>query len=156
MSPNRTRRIIIVCEDIQSKSKSVDELYLAINNHIFAHTVTDLYDHITGRYETPYFPNYERVCLIWVNIDNGLMMLGRNQIRSNATVTNKIALIRRIRWPFSERKFSIGTIGNKMLKHSLITEPVSGKKNSEIMFGLNKPKNCLVRNGTFLRFRRLV
>jgi hypothetical protein len=102
ISSNRTRRNIIVYEVRQSKMKSVDELCLSINDHIFAHKITDLYDHITGRYETPYFSNYECVCLTWVNIDNGLMKLGRNRIWWNATETN-----RGTRQPKSKRSYNL-------------------------------------------------
>jgi hypothetical protein len=63
VSPNRTQRNIIVYEEIQSKMKAVDELYLSINDRISAHTITELYDCNTGQCETPYFSDYERVCL---------------------------------------------------------------------------------------------
>jgi hypothetical protein len=42
-SSNRTRRNIIVYEEIQSKTKIVDEVYLSINDHISVHTITELY-----------------------------------------------------------------------------------------------------------------
>jgi hypothetical protein len=42
--PNRTRRNIIVYEEIQSKTKTVDEVYLFINNRISVHTITELHD----------------------------------------------------------------------------------------------------------------
>ncbi len=44
ISPNRTRRNIIVYEEIQSKTKTVNEVYLAINDRISVHTITELYD----------------------------------------------------------------------------------------------------------------
>ena len=80
ISLNHTQRNIIVYEEIQSKTKAVDELCLSINDRISAHTITELYDRNTERCETQYFSDYKRVCLTWVNIDNGLMILGRNQI----------------------------------------------------------------------------
>ena len=55
VSPNRTRRNIIVYEEIQSKMKAVDELYLSINDRISARMITGLYDHNTETGETPYF-----------------------------------------------------------------------------------------------------
>ena len=63
ISSNRTQRNIIVYEEIQSKTKTVDELYLSINDRISAHTITELYDRNTEPCETPYFSAYERVCL---------------------------------------------------------------------------------------------
>jgi hypothetical protein len=48
ISPNRTQRNIIVYEEIQSKTKAVDELCLSINDRISAHTITELYDRNTG------------------------------------------------------------------------------------------------------------
>ena len=78
ISANCTPRKIIVYEEIQSKTKTVDKLCLSINDRISAHTITELYDRNTERCETPYFSDYECVCLTWVNIDNGLMLLGRN------------------------------------------------------------------------------
>jgi hypothetical protein len=88
ISPNRTRRNIIVYEEIQSKTKAVDEVCLSINDRISAHTITELYDCNTGRCKTPYFSDYKRVCLTWANIDNSLMILGRNQIWWNAIATH--------------------------------------------------------------------
>ncbi len=44
ISPNRTRKNIIVYEEIQSKTKTVNEVYLAINDRISVHTITELYD----------------------------------------------------------------------------------------------------------------
>ncbi len=43
-SPNRTRRNIIVYEEIQSKTKIVDEVYLSINDRISVHTITESSD----------------------------------------------------------------------------------------------------------------
>jgi hypothetical protein len=48
ISPNRTQRNIIVYEEIQSKTKAVDELCLSINDRISAHTITKLYNRNTG------------------------------------------------------------------------------------------------------------
>jgi hypothetical protein len=44
ISPNRTRRNVIVYEEMQSKMKAVDEVYLSINDRISVHTITELYD----------------------------------------------------------------------------------------------------------------
>ena len=48
ISINRTQRNIIIYDEIQSKTKAVDELCLSINDRISAHTITDLYDRNTG------------------------------------------------------------------------------------------------------------
>ena len=63
ISLSRTRRNVIVYEEIQSKTKAVDELCLSINNRISAHTIKKLYDRNTETCENPYFSAYERVCL---------------------------------------------------------------------------------------------
>ncbi len=44
ISSNRTQRNIIVYEEIQSKTKTVDDIYLSINDRISVHTITELYD----------------------------------------------------------------------------------------------------------------
>jgi hypothetical protein len=80
ISPNRTQSNIIVYKEKQSKKKTVDELCLSINDRVSAHTIMELYDRNAESCETPYLSNYERVCLTWVNIDNGLMILRRNRI----------------------------------------------------------------------------
>ena len=63
VSPKRTRRNIIVYEEIQKKTKTVDELYLSINDRISAHKIKELYDRNTEPCETQYLSDYERVCL---------------------------------------------------------------------------------------------
>jgi len=79
-SPNRTQRNIIVYEEIQNKMKAVDALYLSVNDRISAHTITELYDRNTRPCETLHLSDYDSVCLAKVNIDNGLMILGKNPI----------------------------------------------------------------------------
>ena len=44
ISPNRTWRNMIVYEEIQSKTKIIDEVYLSIKDRISVHTITELYD----------------------------------------------------------------------------------------------------------------
>jgi len=80
ISTNRTQSNIIVYEEIQSKTKTVDDLCLSINDRVSAHMIMELYDHNAESCETLYFSDYKRVCLTWVNIDKGLMILGRNRI----------------------------------------------------------------------------
>ena len=88
---NRIQKNIIGYEEIQNKMKAVDPLCLSINDHISMHTIKVLYDHDTGGRETSYFSDYKCVCLTSINIDNGLMILGRNQLWRNAIATTEIS-----------------------------------------------------------------
>jgi hypothetical protein len=73
ISLNRTQSNIIAYKEKQTKNNNVDELCLSINDRVSAHTIMELYNRNAESCEMPYLSDYERACLTWVNIDNGLM-----------------------------------------------------------------------------------
>ena len=65
-----------------------------------------------------------------------------NAFVENVAVKHKVALILRIRWPFSERKFFMGTNRKKFpQKNRFTTEPVSRGRVFEISYRSIKLKN---------------
>ncbi len=92
ISPNCTRRNIIVYEEIRSKTIVVDKLCLSINNRISTHTITESYsrNRNTGDVKCRNSPITSVSVWYWlIYLDNSVMILGRNRIWWNIIATNR-------------------------------------------------------------------